>query len=97
MEKNKLHDALTTSKKSADFQLAEIFNSPGYKNEYLLRVLLSFLTNPHEFSNTSENSLSEIQRIINQKENITPTDPVYKLICLAENVLMEGKNVLNLQ
>ncbi|EHM49912.1 AAA family ATPase [Yokenella regensburgei] len=97
LEKNQLHDAITTSKKSADFQLAEIFNSPGYKNEYLLRVLLSFLTNPHEFSNTSVNSLSEIERIINQKENITPTDPVYKLICLAENVLLEGKNVLNLQ
>lgn len=97
LEKNELHDALMTSKKSADYQLAEIFKSPGFKNEYLLRVLLSFLTNPRDFYKKSGDSISEVQRILSLKETIIPTDPIYKLICLAEKVLLEGKDVFNLK
>ncbi|HFE3980002.1 TPA: AAA family ATPase, partial [Klebsiella pneumoniae] len=97
LERNELHDAITTSKKSADYQLAEIFKSPGFKNEYLLRVLLSFLTNPIEFLEKSENGINEIERIIKLKEYISPSDSVFKLICLAEKVVMEGKDVLNLK
>ncbi|EPJ9040978.1 ATP-binding protein [Serratia ureilytica] len=97
LEKNELHDALMTSKKSADYQLAEIFKSPGFRNEYLLRVLLSFLTNPSDFYNKSEGGIEELKRILSLKESIIATDPVYKLICLTEKVLQEGRDVFDRQ
>lgn len=97
LERNELHDAINISRKSADYQLAEIFKSPGFRNEYLLRVLLSFLTNPSEFLDNSKDGVREIERIIKLKEYISSADPVFKLIRLAENVLLEGKDVLNIE
>ncbi|WP_157758094.1 AAA family ATPase [Acinetobacter larvae] len=44
LEKNITFSKEEYSKKSADFQLAKIFNSPGYNNEYLIRVALTILS-----------------------------------------------------
>lgn len=68
------------SKMSADYQLAEVFNSPGFRNEYLTRVCIkycSILTTQNSFS---EKELSEIDSIISSQKSISDEDPVFYLI-----------------
>lgn len=85
IQSDELLDASEYSKRSSDFQLANLFCAPGYKNEYLTRVLISFLTEPLEYINTSK--MDEINSIISLKKSVDPLDPVHKLIELAQKVL----------
>lgn len=97
LEKNELHNSITISNKSADYQLAEVFNSPGFRNEYLLRVLISFLSSPSDYLKSHDGSLLEINKILKLKDSISLSDPVHKLICLVESVISEGSDVLELK
>lgn len=74
-------------KKSSDFQLANLFLAPGYKNEYLTRELITFLTSPKEYM--EGNKAEEIRKIISLSENLDPLDPVFKLIEIARKVIAE--------
>ncbi|MCL1028881.1 AAA family ATPase [Serratia silvae] len=74
-------------KKSSDFQLANLFLAPGYKNEYLTRELITFLTSPNEYMKS--NKADEIKKIISLRETIDPLDPVSKLIEIAQKVIAE--------
>lgn len=68
------------SKMSADYQLAEVFNSPGFRNEYLTRVCIkycSILTTQNEIS---EKESAEIDGIISSQSSVSDEDPVYYLI-----------------
>ena len=74
-------------KKSSDFQLANLFLAPGYKNEYLTRELITFLTSPNEYMESSKSD--EIRKIISLSDNIDASDPVFKLIQIARKVISE--------
>ena len=74
-------------KKSSDFQLANLFLAPGYKNEYLTRELITFLTSPNEYMESSKSD--EIRKIISLSNNIDTSDPVFKLIQIARKVISE--------
>lgn len=74
-------------KRSSDFQLANLFLAPGYKNEYLTRELITFLTSPIEY--TRSKGCSEIIKIVSLRDNVEQADPVFKLIDLARKVLAE--------
>lgn len=85
IQNDELLNASEYIKKSSDFQLANLFSAPGYKNEYLTRVLIGFLTNPEEFMD--DDKLSEIKNIIALRKNLDSSDPVYKLISIANKVI----------
>ncbi|EPY6995613.1 AAA family ATPase [Klebsiella pneumoniae] len=74
-------------KRSSDFQLANLFLAPGYKNEYLTRELITFLTSPQEYY--ADKGCAEIIKIISLRDNIDKDDPVFKLIQLARKVIAE--------
>lgn len=68
------------SERSADFQLAEIFGSPGYKNEFLIRESLSLLTkiaNEERFKDKDRSSLETLKSL---HPKLTKNDPVKILI-----------------
>lgn len=44
MDSNKTVDSEEYFNKSADFQLAKLFNTPGFQNEYLNRLCISILS-----------------------------------------------------
>ncbi|ANR78552.1 hypothetical protein BBB57_09930 [Kosakonia sacchari] len=85
IQNDELLNAAEYIKKSSDFQLANLFSAPGYKNEYLTRVLIGFLTSPEEF--IGNDKLSEIKNIISLRKNLDSADPVYKLIAIASKVI----------
>jgi predicted ATPase len=79
MESAKLTDADLIINHSADFQLANIFDSPGFKNEYLIRIGLS------TFAKVSKNKKFDVEDETNyrmlssQSEFLIENDPVLDL------------------
>ncbi len=79
MESGRVANADKYINNSVDFQLANIFNHPGFKNEYLLRIAMSI------FSNVSKNKAFSTKDDLNysilksQSNFLRQDDPVYDL------------------
>jgi len=89
MDDGKLVDASTLNNKSIDFQLAHVFKSPGFKNEYLTRELISLITLISEGKGQEELYSSKITEILALKDVIDDDDPVKELIKMVESVKKE--------
>ncbi|MFN3770338.1 MAG: AAA family ATPase [Ectopseudomonas guguanensis] len=72
--------------RSIDFQLAEVFNAPGYKNEYLSRIALNAFAkvskNKH-FDKESKKTLIILQKSLRELKD---SDPLKELICALEGM-----------
>lgn len=84
MHDGQIEDAVKYNNRSADFQLAEVFNTPGFKNEYLMRELLSILVSLSSGKELSNENRDFIANVIGLKESINHGDPVLDLIVLLE-------------
>ena len=89
MDDGKLIDASTLNNKSIDFQLAHVFKSPGFKNEYLTRELISLITLITEGKGQKELYSSKITEILALKDVIDDDDPVKELIKMVKSVKKE--------
>lgn len=80
LEEKELYHSFEYAKRSADFQLAEVFHTPGQNNEYLLRVTLILLTKltRREVLNHEDHQI--LKMLVSVRENMTDSDPVYHLI-----------------
>ncbi|OVZ82295.1 MULTISPECIES: AAA family ATPase [Yersinia] len=85
------HNATSVINRSIDFQLATLFKAPGYKNEYLTRELINFLSELTTETLIPNEKIIEIEKIIGLKSLLADTDPVKKLLLLAEKALREKK------
>lgn len=90
MHKRVTFNANTLNKKSADFQLASIFEAPGYKNEYLSRELISALATLGSGNILTEERLVILKKILPLKESLDPSDPVLRLMNILTEALEEG-------
>ncbi|EEW2357110.1 ATP-binding protein [Klebsiella pneumoniae] len=66
--------------KSADFQLAEVFQSPGFKNEYLIRTLLVIISKVSKDDVLNSSDLKNLRLANRLKEHLDERDPVMYLI-----------------
>lgn len=73
--------------KSSDYQLAETFNSPGYKNEYLIRQLIGVLSNLSEGKRLDSDFSLKINNLIEFDSLIDEGDPVKKLLSTLKKAL----------
>lgn len=73
--------------KSSDYQLAETFNSPGYKNEYLIRKLIGVLSKLSEGKKLDSDFSLEINNLIEFDSFIGEGDPVKKLLSTLKKAL----------
>lgn len=89
IEKQTLLDATQFSRRSIDFQLATVFNAPGFKNEYLSRSILSLLTKIGTTGDSDEKLKNEADKILSLKEKLQPNDPVLNLMKLLSDALKE--------
>jgi predicted ATPase len=86
MQSAVLRDAADTNRRSVDYQLANIFSAPGFKNEYLMRELLrllSKLSEGVELSNDDYELISRIHKLENLLENSDPVRQLYYLVVAA--------------
>lgn len=81
------------SKKSSDYQLANLFKTPGFKNEYLLRELSSALAKIATTGKLSADQQITIKELLMLRASIATDDPIGKLMDLMKDALAEMTNV----
>ncbi|HDR9088090.1 TPA: ATP-binding protein [Burkholderia vietnamiensis] len=79
-------------RRSADFQLANVFKSPGYKNEYLSRELIGTLAVLSSTLNPDEKVLKKAQELVNFKPKLHESDPLNKLVDMLVAALAEARS-----
>jgi predicted ATPase len=82
----KLYPASFFSGKSADFQLAEIFDSPGHMNEYLSRLCFNLIFKLRNKKEITKNDHDDLDGLKKSKEKINANDPIIALIETVEEV-----------
>lgn len=75
------------SHRSSDYQLANIFNSPGVNNEYLSRILITWLVKFSKSELISDSEKNEIKEAIKLKKLLSDNDPVKKLMLMVEDTM----------
>ncbi|EOD7313683.1 ATP-binding protein [Proteus mirabilis] len=73
--------------KSSDYQLATLFDTPGFKNEYLTRISLNLLAKIMTNKSIDTDDESTIIFLKSIKEKLAKNDPVLKLILSLEEMV----------
>jgi len=80
METGVAVDAASFSRKSIDYQLAEVFGAPGVRNEYLSRIALNLFASVSKVRRFDADALRTLQSLEKVVELLQSDDPVYDLI-----------------
>lgn len=86
MDNKELKNAKYYANNSIDFQLANIFNSPGFKNEYLSRISFSIIS---KYAKNKKFDLEDIKNykiIKSQIQFLKENDPIINLFKLIEDL-----------
>ena len=92
MQKSVILDAADSNRRSADYQLANIFSAPGFKNEYLMRELLKLLSKLSEGVELSSDDYDVISRIRGLENTLEESDPVTQLYSLVVAATTEARS-----
>lgn len=87
LQNNSLQRAEVFNNRSADFQLAQVFNAPGFKNEYMMRELLSIVATLSSGKGISPKQKDFIDNARSLKGAFSHDDPVLQLTKLVEEAL----------
>lgn len=79
MENKSIEVAKNFVNNSSDFQLANVFNFPGYKNEYLTRIAVNTFSKISKNKKLDEDDLKSIKILDEQSKYLRTDDPVYDL------------------
>lgn len=80
IESGECREGSDLNKRSADFQLAETFSSPGYKNEYLTRELIAALGSVSKQGVISNEQRKLFDSLLKLYPKINDGDPVRRLM-----------------
>lgn len=85
-------DATHYYKQSADYQLTQVFRTPGYRNEYLIRVLLVMLSKitSHEALSSGDYQNLELLRSLDSNDQFEMNDPVQHLYHQVRTLIHAG-------
>lgn len=81
-----LHEAKDFHNKSADFQLAELFDAPGLMNEYISRVGFNLIAKIRSRESIDDDIESDFSKLLFLKANLANDDPVMRLIISIEEL-----------
>lgn len=80
MDDGRAVNASEYANRSIDFQLAEVFNAPGYRNEYLSRLALNVfarVSRAKEFDGQSQSELATLRKVFGE---LRTDDPLRDLV-----------------
>ncbi|WP_291148690.1 ATP-binding protein [Flavobacterium sp. UBA7680] len=86
MDTKELKNAKYYANNSIDFQLANVFNSPGFKNEYLSRIAFSIISKVGKNKKFDEDDLKNYQLIKSQIKFLQENDPIVHLYNLIKDL-----------
>ncbi|WP_281187968.1 ATP-binding protein [Vibrio harveyi] len=87
LDRNKLVEKLNSKEFSSDYQLATLFDSPGFKNQYLLNESLEILSLLSKSVAIEEDTLLRAQSIIDMIPSLDQEDPVLSLASAIKKVV----------
>lgn len=90
MENGEATNASQVNNRSVDFQLVNVFGTPGFKNEYLTRELISVLSLFGQTGTLDKITQEKLKFLLSLKDQISEQDPVFKLMGMAQEALMES-------
>ncbi|WP_231893053.1 AAA family ATPase [Pseudomonas oryzihabitans] len=80
LTKERLYEASDFNNKSADYQLAELFDAPGLMNEYVTRLCFNLIAKLKAHKGSHSEFSSDMNKLLELKEKIQDTDPTVGLI-----------------
>jgi len=80
VESGLAQDADVFSQRSIDFQLAEIFNTPGFRNEYLTRIALNLFARLSKLKGHDEDDQEQLKILSRSFNQLKLDDPLRDLI-----------------
>ncbi|MNJ25032.1 hypothetical protein D3C77_194650 [compost metagenome] len=80
LSKNEVYHAEEFYNRSADYQLAELFDAPGIMNEYISRLAFNLLAKVKANRAVDSESSVELQRLKELDKQVEANDPVKELI-----------------
>lgn len=89
MAENKIYPAKEYIHQSVDYQLAELFDTPGDNNEYLKRRAITLLSKNSKEKGLSENEKKESRKLISIGDTLSENDIVKQLVALLEKGIKE--------
>ncbi|END5390294.1 ATP-binding protein [Vibrio vulnificus] len=87
LDKNVLIDDFNTNEVSSDYQLATIFKSPGFKNQYLINECLDVLSQLSLNIDNNVNLARRADKLIEIEDVLDKDDPVLSLISIIKKVV----------
>ena len=79
LEKRDIHSSENYINNSVDFQLVNVFNNPGFKNEYLLRLAINTFARISKYKRFDDKDNENLQILSQSYENLKHHDPVFDL------------------
>lgn len=76
MESGRIENASKFINNSSDFQLANVFDSPGFKNEYLSRIAINIFTKVSKRKKFDADDLEKLKILEHQSIFLESNDPV---------------------
>lgn len=89
LKNRELMSAKKVINRSADYQLAEIFGTPGFKNEYLSRIALNLFTRVSRTSSFNDKDIEDYENLVSLKDMLDTNDPVKQIIIALETLRRE--------
>ncbi|SDZ70591.1 AAA domain-containing protein, putative AbiEii toxin, Type IV TA system [Variovorax sp. YR266] len=86
MEDGVARRAARYAHRSIDFQLAEVFNAPGYKNEYLNRIALNVFARVSKSKELDPRSHADLETLRRAFPELRPDDPLRDLVAALEEL-----------
>lgn len=81
-----LYDSKYFKNKSADFQLAELFDAPGLMNEYVSRICFNLIAKIRSRELIDDDIEHEFLKLMKLKNKLTKDDPILNLIISVEEL-----------
>lgn len=80
IQKNSLSDASEHYLRSSDYQLVNVFESPGHSNEYLLKISMHIYSKVKTYKFFDELDIKHLQMLNSMKQKMSRDDPILELI-----------------
>lgn len=90
MDDMELKNGHEMANNSVDFQLANVFNTPGFKNEYLARISFSIISKVGKTKHFDDEDLRNYELLKSQIKNLQNNDPVKSLFLLIKELKKNG-------
>lgn len=87
LSKNEIFPSSYFNDRSSDFQLAELFDAPGSRNEYITRLAFSLLSKIKSRKAAGKNEVQELDRLLALCNAISRDDPTLELVKSVEEIV----------